>query len=106
MVLIRTRALHTVHQGSFNFPIKILSADTIVHPKKVGSVAVILVTMVVIETMLVVMMMIMVMVLGTLTQVPLHHDLATLLLALSIPAPPTIRKHPFPYYGTFMPLPL
>jgi hypothetical protein len=63
----------------------------------VGSVAVILVAMVVImvviyiDTMLVVMMMIMVMVLGTLTQVPFHHDLATLLLALSIPAPPTIH---------------
>jgi hypothetical protein len=42
-----------------------------------------------IETMLVVM------VLGTLTQVPFHHDLGTLkvLLALSIPAPPTIHKH-------------
>jgi hypothetical protein len=56
------------------------------------------VIMVVIETMLVVMMMIMVMVLGTLTQVPFHHDLATLLLALSIPAPSTIHKHPFPYF--------
>jgi hypothetical protein len=75
----------------------------------VGSVAVILVAMVVImvviETMLVVMMMIMVMVLGTLTQVPFHHDLATLLLALSILAPPTIHKHPFPYFLS-MPLPL
>jgi hypothetical protein len=39
----------------------------------------------------VMMMMIMVMVLGTLTQVPFHDDLATLLLALSIPAPPTIH---------------
>jgi hypothetical protein len=61
----------------------------------VGSVAVILVAMVVmmmvIETMLVVMMMIMVRLLGTLTQVPFHHDLAILLLALSIPAPPTIH---------------
>jgi hypothetical protein len=50
----------------------------------VGSAAVILVAMVVmmvaIETMLEVMMMIMVMVLGTLTQVPFHHNLATLLL--------------------------
>jgi hypothetical protein len=77
----------------------------------VGSAAVILVAMVVImvarriETMLVVMMMIMVMVLGTLTQVPFHHDLATLLLALSIPAPPTIHKHPFPSFLS-MPLPL
>jgi hypothetical protein len=62
------------------------------------------VMMVAIETMLVVMMMIMVMVLGTLTQVPFHHDLATLLLALSIPAPPTIHKHPFPYFLS-MPLP-
>jgi hypothetical protein len=63
--------------------------------------------MVAIETMLVVMMMIMVMVLGTLTQVPFHHDLATLLLALSVPAPPmaTIHKHPFPYFLS-MPLPL
>jgi hypothetical protein len=72
-------------------------------------VAVILVAMVVImvviKTMLVVMMMMMVMVLGTLTQVPFHHDLATLLLALSIPAPPTIHKHPFPYFLS-MPLPL
>jgi hypothetical protein len=78
-----------------------------------GSVAVILVATVVImvvieamlvvmETMLVVMMMIMVMVLGTLTQVPFHYDLATLLLALSIP---TIHKHPFPYFLS-MPLPL
>jgi hypothetical protein len=68
----------------------------------VGSAAVIRVAMVVmmvaIETMLVVMMMMM-MVLGTLTQVPFHHDLATLLLALSIPAPPTIHKHPFPYFN-------
>jgi hypothetical protein len=53
----------------------------------------------------VVMMMIMVMVLGTLTQVPFHHDLATLLLALSVPAPPTIHKHLFPYFLS-MPLPL
>jgi hypothetical protein len=66
----------------------------------VGSVAVILilmamvVMMVAIETMLVVMMMIMVMVLGTLTQVPFYNDLATLLLALSIPAPPTTHKSP------------
>jgi hypothetical protein len=47
----------------------------------VGSAAVILVAMVVmmvaIETMMVVMMMIMVMVLGTLTQVPFHHDLSS-----------------------------
>jgi hypothetical protein len=52
-----------------------------------------------IETMLVVMLMMMV--LGTLTQVPFHHDLATLLLPLSIPAPPTIHnyKHPFPYFN-------
>jgi hypothetical protein len=64
-----------------------------------------MVMMVAIETMLVVMMMIMVMVLGTLTQVPFHHDLATLLLALSIPAPPTIHKHRFPYFPS-MPLPL
>jgi hypothetical protein len=56
------------------------------------------VMMVAIETMLVVMIMIMVMVLGTLTQVPFHHDLATLLLALSIPAPPTIHRHPFPCF--------
>jgi hypothetical protein len=52
----------------------------------VGSAAVILVAMgvimVAIETMLVVMMMIMVILLGTLTQVPFHHDLATLLLSL------------------------
>jgi hypothetical protein len=73
----------------------------------VGSAAVILVAMVVmmvaIETMLVVMMMIMVMVLGTLTQVPFHHDLGTLkvLLALSIPAPPTIHKHPL--FGLIFP---
>jgi hypothetical protein len=77
----------------------------------VGSVDVILVAMVVImvehviEAMLVVMMMIMVMVLGTLTQVPFQHDLATLLLALSIPAPSTIHNHPFPYFLS-MPLPL
>jgi hypothetical protein len=54
----------------------------------VGSAAVILVAMVAIETMRVVMMMIMVMVFGTRTQIPFHHDLATLLLALTIPAPP------------------
>jgi hypothetical protein len=70
----------------------------------VGSAAVIRVAMVVmmvaVETMLVVMMMMMMMmVLGTLTQVPFHHDLATFLLALSIPAPPTIHKHPFPYFN-------
>jgi hypothetical protein len=53
------------------------------------------VMMVAIETMLVVIMMMMV--LGTLTQVPFHNDLATLLVALSIPAPPTIHKFPFPY---------
>jgi hypothetical protein len=47
----------------------------------VGSAAVILVVMMVaIETMLVVMMIIMVMVLGTLTQVPFHHNFAALLL--------------------------
>jgi hypothetical protein len=76
--MVRTRALNTVHQGSLNFPKK----NTLrrYHPKKVGSAAVILVVMMVaIETMLVVMMMIMVMVLGTLTQVPFHHNLATLL---------------------------
>jgi hypothetical protein len=107
--MVRTQALHTVRQGSLNFPNKTLSIRRY-YPKKVGSAAVILVAMVVmmvaIETMLVVMLIMMVMaVLRTLTQVPFHHDLATLLLALSIPAPPTIHKHPFPYFLS-MPLPL
>jgi hypothetical protein len=95
--MVRTRALHTVHRGSLNFPNKTLSADTI-RRKWFGGCDTrgdaMVVMMVAIETMLVVMMMIMVMVLGTLTQVPFHHGLATLrvLLALSIPAPPTIHN--------------
>jgi hypothetical protein len=97
--MVRTRALHTVHRGSLNFPNNTLSADTIRRQWfggcDTGGDAMV-VMMLAIETMLVVMMMIMVMVLGKLTQVPFHHDLATLkvLLALSIPAPPTIHnKH-------------
>jgi hypothetical protein len=47
------------------------------------------VMMVVIETVLLVVKM-MAMVLGTLAKFPFHQDLATLRLALSIPAPLTI----------------
>jgi hypothetical protein len=79
--MVKTRALHTVHRGFLNFPNKTLSADTIRRKLfggcDTGSDAMV-VMMVAIETMLVVMMMIMVMVLGTPTQVPFHHDLATL----------------------------
>jgi hypothetical protein len=93
--MVRTRALHTVHQGSLNFPNKespqIPSEECGFGGCDTGG-DMMVVKMVAIETMLVVMIMIMVMVLGTLTQVPFHHDLATFLLALSIPAPPTRHK--------------
>jgi hypothetical protein len=103
--IIRTRALYTVHHWDpLISPIK-HSPQIPSEESGFGGCNVILVAMVAIEKMLVVLMMIMVMVLGTLTQVPFHHDLATLLLALSIPESPTIHKHPFPYFLS-MPLPL
>jgi hypothetical protein len=53
------------------------------------------VMMAVIETVLMMVMM-MAIVVGTLSKFPFRKDLATLRVALSIPAPPTTHEHPFP----------